>query len=356
MNFEIFLKSKVLCVTDKWILSFRKGKLLLYNSQKELINQVCLEGIRHNGLLQRLLRLEPRLAVPLDDNSFLVSYNGKMLRYDITLNQLHTEQVYEKRMKNPLSICLIENETYGKEFYYGEYIWNEEKGPVSVFRRRNGAWDKVYTFSAGAITHIHNIIYCQEKKCFYILTGDEDKESGIWVADYTFETVRQLVGGMQQFRACIAFLEEDYLYYATDTPLEQNFLYRIHLLDNRLEKLGNINGSCIYGAVQGDLKLFSTTVEPDSSLPKWRYKFTRKLGKGIIDRYSHLYMIDCNKKPKELLALRKDRLPMWLFQFGTITFPYNTTNDIFITTQAVKPKYGITLKIKSECKETANEI
>lgn len=85
MGVEIFLKSKALCVTYNNILSFRKGKLLLssYDNPKKIIQSCRLKHTLTN-LNQRLFRLEPRFAMPIDGLHYLVTFNGTMLKYFIS--------------------------------------------------------------------------------------------------------------------------------------------------------------------------------------------------------------------------------------------------------------------------------
>lgn len=344
MTAHIVLKSKVLCITYKYIISYKKGKLLLFDFKtKNLIQIFKIKKILFK-IQERLLRLEPRIAIPIDENNFLISFNGSMLCYNVLTNKCNIEQQYSKGMKNPLYICSILNEGE-KEFYYGEYIWNNDKAEVSIYRRRHDYWEVAFTFEAGTIKHIHNIIYDKLGKRFFIFTGDENCESGIWIADSKFNRVELFLGGLQKFRACVAFIEGKYLYYATDTPLEKNHIFKVNLESAEVEELCDLPGSCIYGTMLQGKKFFATTVEPDSSLPVWRYRITRKLGKGISNRYSYLFYLNEEDNPIEVLKLKKDMLPMWLFQFGNIMFPYNETNKLYITTQAVRPKHGVTLEI-----------
>lgn len=343
-----FLDGKLLCVTSNKLLIYKRGILCfsLLEEPEKIIKQIKIQGVLgRNSILARLLRLEPRCAVALGDEDFLLSFNGKIMHYNTDSNSLEIEHVFEKGMNNPLSFCCITLENGEKEVYYGEYIWNSEKGPVAIYRRKDRTWSKVYEFPANCITHIHNIVYDDLHNSFYILTGDENDESGIWSADREFKEVKPLIKGKQQYRACVAFIGNEYLYYATDTPLETNHIYRVPLkcnTDAEVECVCEIPGSCIYGAKIGNRYFLSTTVEPDSSLPSWRYRITSKLGEGIRDRYSYVFQINANGTVTECGKFKKDFWPMWLMQFGNVLFPYNETNKVYFTTQAVYPGHAKT--------------
>lgn len=342
MRITKILEGRVLSATEKYILVYDKGNLIVYANDKK--NSIVKKVIVGNWtekitLLNRLLRKEPRCAVQINDSQFLISYNGKIYNYDIKNNKLVIEHVYEKGMKNPLCFCVEKREDGTINVYYGEYIWNENKGPVAVYKRADSCWEKVFEFKAGLVTHIHNIIFDEKRKCFYILTGDSDEESGIWLANNDFSTVTPLVIGKQEYRACTLFPVEDGVVFATDTPLKENYISKLVIekgVVSRIQKLISLPGSCIYGGNINGNYYFATTVEPDSSLGKLRYKFTYKLGKGIKDRYSHIIRMSENGSINEIYKSKKDGFPMWLFQFGNFIFPYNTTNNIIVVSQALK--------------------
>lgn len=347
-----FIDGKLLCATKDKLLIYKKGKLYWSNFDEpgKINKYVRIQRLSGNiNILARLLRLEPRCAIVLDKDNFLVSFNGRILRYNIVSNSLVEEHKLKRGMNNLLSFCAVTLETGEKEIYYGEYIWNIEKGPVAIYKRENGEWRKIYEFPSNSITHIHNIVYDDLHELFYILTGDDDDESGIWVADRNFEEVKALIKGKQQYRSCVAFISDGYLYYATDTPLEINHIYRISLKnDLQVECVCEIHGSCIYGTSIGNKYYLATAVEPDSSLPNWRYRITSRLGKGIQDRFSHIIQISENGTVKECGKLKKDSWPMWLMQFGNVLFPYNETQTVFFTTQAVLPGHAKTFYLEKD--------
>lgn len=348
---KVFCRGKVLCATEQYVLYYRKGCLFVaHTDTSDTVMQSYPLGTRFSGLsvLERLTRSEPRCAVMLSKDVALISFSGAVLRYDIRSNKLITEHLYDKGMRNPLQFCVRPMADGDKNVYYGEYIWNQEKGPVAVFKREKNVWGKVYEFPANSITHIHGIVYDPYRNCFYILTGDADSESGIWVADEAFATVKPLLIGKQAYRSCVAFPTENGLLYATDTPLGKNGIYAATVQGDNcttIEEKYVLPGSCIFGTYLGNKFYFSTTVEPDSTLPNWRYRLTNKLGAGILDRYSHVIQVEPDGSAKEIFKRKKDALPMWLFQFGNIQFPYNETDKLLINLQSLKNRHGLTLQL-----------
>lgn len=345
-----YCKGKLLCAIGEYLLSYRRGALLL--SKKETPNWIIKETkiggfLSKFELSSRLLRLEPRCAAPIDDSRIIISHNGRILIYNIHTNEIFVDHEYERGMKNPLFFCVTEGQAENT-IYYGEYIHNTEHGPVAVYKREKEKWEKVYEFPANTVTHIHGIIHDKYRNQFIILTGDSDSESGIWLADQSFNSVTPILKGNQQYRACVAFPRPDGLVYATDTPLEANALYYVKYDiadDNKIKKLCEIPGSCIYGTNVNGKDYISTTVEPDSSLAGWKYRLTYRLGKGIKDRFSYIFQITDDGVIHEKVRVKKDWLPIWLFQFGNFLFPYNDGNDVYYTTQSLKDGHGKTFKL-----------
>lgn len=338
MNIGLLSKERVLYLGKEESLSYKHGALIYRNRDYK---QKCKIG----GLLtcatffERLLRLEPRCSVRIDSNTFLVSCSGMVLRYEVNQNHAYKEMEYKKGMRNPLSfLSLSDDGSQENRVFFGEYVWNEAKGPVSIYERTGPTWKIVYTFPPNTITHIHALYYDKYRDGFIILTGDEDRESGIWFANRSFSEIRPVLLGSQQYRACVAFPTRDGLIFATDTPLEQNYIYEVSINEefevDSVIPVYEINGPCIYGTIIGEKMFFSTSVEPDSSLPKWSYRFTRKLGRGVKTHYSEIIERDAEGVFSVVFRVRKDFLPIWLFQFGNILFPQNSTSRLCFVLQA----------------------
>lgn len=292
-------------------------------------------------IIERLMRMKPRAALFLDNNSFIFSDHGYIYRCFVSDKQLITEHKFLKGMNNPLSFCTRYDEN-GKllDVMYGEYISNDNRGPVSIYRRvSDGRWNKIYEFPSHTIQHIHNIVFDKFRNRYLIMTGDLDAESGIWEADIDFKAVKPLVRGSQKYRACVLMPTKNYLYYVTDTPLEQNYVYRMYN-DGKTERVSEIPGPCIFGVEKNNYLYFSTSVEGDPTLGRWKYKFSNKLGMGVKDRYSHLFRLSKEGEIEEIAKFKKDCLPMWLFEFGNIKFPISDDNKVYVCPQSLKVKYG----------------
>lgn len=339
MIVEYYLPEMVLASNKHYILGYKKGKLILRDKKnKKIIKQKRIEQFYKSFTwIERLLRLTPRAAVSVSDTEFIYSHHGVIYLYDCASNEIKKEHEFSRGMNNPLSFCIRrDNEGKVKSILYGEYIWNESKGPVAIYCRENMEWKKVYEFASNTITHIHNIVYDSIGSRYLILTGDQDTESAIWEADLCFQRVIPLVRGLQKYRACVAFATDKGIIYATDTPLEKNALFCLDR-NNKVVKICDMPGPCIYGKLFQDALYFSTSVEGDAAMSKWAYRLSNKLGNGVSDYYSHIIMYDVNGNVKEIYKNKKDCLPMWLFQFGNILFS-NSSEELLIYHQSCKAK------------------
>lgn len=342
MNIQIKIESnfKPLVVEEYLWISYKKGGIFYHESIGEtpvFLGKFPLKWwqkiLISNRMTERFSRIEPRSCIKINDKKYLVSFCGAIYCIDVESKTILIEHLFRKGMANPLGFCELKGiEGFDDCIVYGEYIWNTDKGMVSIYARMNGAWEKAFSFSAGTICHIHSIIADATMNRVFILTGDSNEESGIWIAKNNFNEVYPILYGQQKFRSCVAFPMNQGLLYATDSPLESNQLFFASITDNTwtARAVFDLPGPVVYGLKLGSNYVFATTVEPDSSLPKYRYFFTRKLGKGLMDRYSHIIYGNIDDGFKELLKLKKDCYPMWLFQFGNVHFPVTDSCDQLI--------------------------
>lgn len=354
MTIRQLSNKKLLSLNKDTSLFYRKGKLYIGDAEGQSFFCKIPMG-RCKGLLaklrltERLLRLEPRVACALPDGNYLLSCGGVIYRVDLKEKALRKELQLRPGMNNPLSFTRRHAGTPEEEIMFGEYFSNEQKEPVSIYRRRAGRWHRVYSFPAGQVYHIHGVVADDAKGWIYILTGDQDQASAIWRTTDDFQTVEPLVRGSQQYRSCVAFPTEEGLIYATDTPREENHLYRLYQEGGQWHTapICTIPGPCIYGTQRANGWYFATSVEGDDTLPPLRYRFSNKLGPGVQDRYSHLILCSSAATPRELAKLKKDWLPMLLFQFGNCTFPDAPAHaPLLCTPLSVKHYDGKTVQLE----------
>lgn len=312
---------------DKSMLSYKSGKILyeVINNRSFSVRLPLNAWKRlcsHSRMAERFLRLTPKCVERIDDIQFLISYAGAVYCLNVESQELKEEHHYCPMMNNPLYFTKIEGiEGFTDGVLYGEYPINPSRNPISIYQRSIiGIWEKIYTFN-GSILHIHNIIPDKSRGCVYILTGDENKESGIWEARNDFKDVKPIVIGSQQYRSCVAFPTKGGLIYATDSPLEKNSLYYLNIERKKTFYLADITGACVFGTEKEGKYYFAADVEPDASLPLWKYWTTYKLGKGIKDRKVRVYAGNLDEGFKVVAEFEKDNWPYTAFQFGNVLFP-----------------------------------
>src|SRR5690242_5923125 len=227
------------------------------------------------------------------------------------------------RGTRPLHITAVP----GGAVYWGEYFDNASRDEVHIYASTDGglAWSVAYTFPKGAIRHVHNIVHDPWGDFLWILTGDYGDECRILRAACDFSHVDVVLQGKQQARAVAAIPTEAALYFSSDTPLEQNYIYGLDRKGS-LSQLAAISTSSIYGCRVGDNLFFSTMVEP-SDVNR--------------DPTVRVYAADTHTPNhwQPALQWQKDRWPMGLFQYGNAFLPNgnNATPYLAVTTIAVQP-------------------
>jgi hypothetical protein len=226
------------------------------------------------------------------------------------------------RGSRPLHITAVP----GGRLFWGEYFDNPTRDEVHIYGSADGgmSWDVAYTFPKRAVRHIHNIVHDPWQDCLWVLTGDYGDECRILRASYDFSSVEVVLQGKQQARAVAAVPTEDGLYFASDTPLEQNFVYRLGR-EGTLSCLARLSSSSIYACQVGSHLFFSTMVEPS--------EINR-------DPMVRIYGAQANnpRRWEPLLSWRKDRWPMKFLQYGNAFLPdgINPTQYLAVTTVAVE--------------------
>ncbi|UFH46681.1 hypothetical protein LNP27_01220 [Flavobacterium galactosidilyticum] len=287
------------------------------------------------GLIWRVLRLGVRYAVAISDDKLLVVFDKKFFEINILTNS-YKVTFDIPRGNRPLNIAKVENlSSFDDTLYFGEYFGNFKRESVNIYKRLlNGKWIIVYSFPEGIIEHVHAIIPDSYRNCLWILTGDFDNASGIWMAKNDFKDVKPILRGEQIFRACVAFPEEKGIVYATDSQFETNSIRILYEKENDewvSDFICEINGPAIYGCKVKDNLFFSTSVEGDSESKGRFFKFLdRQPGPGIKEGFSHIVGGNLEKGFASLTRNKKDMFPFILFQFGAITFPTGINETEFL--------------------------
>lgn len=266
-----------------------------------LIYQQPMLNILQNPFLTRLLRTDVSHILALEDNSLLIFFDHRILKIQGT-DIISDYQIISCR-------CPI-NVLYHREaslIVWGDYVVSKNKMPISIYISTDlgVSWKKKYTFKVGRIRHIHNIIYDNFRKHYWILTGDKNEESGIWMT-HDFLTLTPYLVGSQQYRAVSIIPMKDRLIIPTDTEVETNHIKYYSHKEKVLENIQEINGSAMYASRINHHLFISTMYEPS------------KVNKS---KYAELWHSINGDSWEKLLFFRKDNLPVKYFQYPIIKIP-----------------------------------
>lgn len=294
-------------------------------------------GLVNRGILERLLRGGIHHILKID-RTYIIFFDRSI----ITLLNSKIQSVYNvETCKRPLNICI---NPVNKHIYWGDYVAGRERMPINIYRSKNKgkSWEIIYTFQPGIIRHIHNIIYDRFQNHYWILTGDTDRESGIWMTN-DFKEISPIFYGSQKFRATSLIPLNDGLIIPTDTELEENHIQYYSYSDKTLNAIKKIPGSSIDAIQINGISFISTMVEP-SPINK--------------SKYVKLYGSLKNKKWYELLSFKKDILPGKYFQYPLINLPNyenNYTSDhYYFNVRNTAKNNGILIYSKDELLDLMN--
>ncbi len=324
------------------LVCYKKGKILVLEDGR-IIKTIPVFGSAKERILggcrcaYRLLRLGVRAALAVAEDRILLSVGNSIYELELSTGELSGGYFCGEGIR-PLSFTDVRGLTSIDEgIYFGGYLGNREKKPVSVYKREaKDSWRVVYTFPQGAVNHIHTVVCDPYRDCLWIYTGDFGESAAIWKVTDNFNKVERVCCNEQKYRGCVVFPLPEGLLYATDSPFADNFIYLMNPEDYSVKMIAPIAGSCIYGCKWKDNYVFSSTVEGDGrNTSKFEFFFGRKRGVGIKDDYVHLYCGDLADGFKEIYKEKKDWLPFYTFQFGVFKFPYGVNNGDVLYFQPV---------------------
>jgi hypothetical protein len=207
--------------------------------------------------------------------------------------------------------------------FWGEYFDNPQRAELHIYTSndRGVTWEVAYTFSKGAIRHVHNIIHDPWENCLWILTGDDGSECRILKASCDLRHVEVVLSGNQQARAVAMVPTRDGVFFSSDTPFEANHVYFLDRQGN-LARVADLTSSSIYGCRAGESVFFSTMVEPSSV---------------NLERTVNVFGSADGKQWQSVLSWSKDGWPLGLFQYGNAFLPdgNNTSGLLAMSTIAV---------------------
>jgi len=307
---------RALYVSETGRLYISKAYSILYSDDLGL--KWHLDAILHKNVLvatlsklrifARLLRYYvAALGVLSDGTRIVVARDGV---YQAKSNEINMTRTFEiKRGSRPLNITIDDHDRilFGE---YGDLPVDHEK---FIYASADGgeSFHAIYSFAPDDIRHIHNIIWDRFDGGYWVMVGDFDKQPGIGKLSVDFKKLEWLGRGSQEVRAVGVIVEQDCLYYGTDSEICQNYIVRMDKKTGEIKKLVAVEGSSLYATRFGDVRLISTCVEP-SHVNR--------------SRQSVIYASVDGDNWQPIQFFNKDFLNAKLFQFGTVVLP---TSDYY---------------------------
>ncbi|MEL7834105.1 hypothetical protein [Fodinibius sp. Rm-B-1B1-1] len=274
-----------------------------------------------NRWLSRLFRNEVHHVIKIRDGIFACFAFGKIYLVEENIGQV--EVIGNIKGSRPLKIC-----SDGSCIYYGVYTGNTERKPIKLFSYllEESKWSVYHIFNN--IRHIHGVFWDQYESNLWVTTGDLDHESIIWRFNDKGEP-EKIATGSQQTRAVDLLFTKDAIFYTTDAPNEQNYIYCLDRKSGQVEQLQEIGGPVFYGKALENGLFFSTVVEPSEV--------------NRMDAVELWYSNDEGKNWKKIKEFKKDFGHMKLFQYGQIKFPNGSGdgNNLWFTPYATEYDHQI---------------
>lgn len=303
MQADTVIRSRVVYVSTERMLAARGTRILESKDGGAVWKQVAVlpvstrdKAVMSSRMFSRLLRKGVH-HLAMGNTCSLIVANRNIYQMQEGLIRL-LGPVHGSR---PLSLC----SAYGA-FYYGEYRSNPERSPVHIWKLKENKieWEAAWQFSG--IRHVHGVFHDPYKNVLWVTTGDLDHEAGIWRTDDDFATLEKIAGGCQRFRAVQLLFTREHVYFGSDTPDEQNHIFRMDREGKNVEKLAAVGSSVFYGCKVGDHLFFSTAVEPSRVNTTW---------------YAEVWGSADGTNWHLVRRFKKDIWPMKYFQYGQVLFP-----------------------------------
>jgi len=310
--FDKKIKGSILFNNSVLLYKFKKGKILTscdqdisWNIKEQLPETSSIDNLAYRfHFLSRLLRKGVHHFYPIDKETSCFIYNKRIK----IVSKKNTVLDLPLQGSRPLSFEIIDN-----KIFFGEYRSNPERTPISVFSidlNSEPSLQKAYTFYN--IRHIHGVYKDPYTSSIYITTGDQNNESAIFRSSDNLKSVEKVLSGSQQTRAIKLLFDSHFIYFGSDTPNEQNHLYKLNRETKNVTRLTEVGSSVFHGCKVGDWLFFSTAIEP-SNVNK--------------TKYAEVWASPDGNDWRCILRLKKDVFPMKYFQYGQIFFPKGPGDD-----------------------------
>jgi len=152
--------------------------------------------------------------------------------------------------------------------YYGEYFRNPKRGNVKIFFSSDDAktWDDFFNFAPKEIKHIHAICYDEYSNSLWVTTGDAQNEVLIGYFQNNSSELKIVAIGIQKIAAISLLFTKDYVYWGSDTPFLDSFIYQFDRNSNTIKPHKKLNSMAWYASrLKHSLMAISTAVVHNKS-------------------------------------------------------------------------------------------
>ena len=275
----------------------------------------------------RAFRLGVRALRILKSGTILVVANRKL--YRIADNNIESTHCFRHGF-GPLRQGWCEDDN--GHCYLTEYSLNNARTVASqiLLSCNDGeSWEVIKSLIG--IRHIHCMQYDPFAHGLWMGTGDKNSESSISYSQDFGKTWIVFGSGDQTFRAVSLLFTNEYIYWGSDAPSRQNYIFRRHRKSDSVEKLAAVNGTVLYSTMLGNgIMLFGTTDEGNSE------------GKNpTSDKKAHIWASYDGTHWEDIINWEKDSWP-YILGFGSVLFAGgHPGSGLFYTTKAVKGMDGV---------------
>jgi hypothetical protein len=274
-------------------------------------------------ICSRLLRLGIRNVIKLKSGTILAVANRRL--YRVTDKNIEVTYVFKKGF-GPLREGWCEDSQ--GNCYLAEYFLNMDKKHQSDLLKSvddGKTWEVVYSIEK--ITHIHLVLYDKYSNSIWLGTGDKDFESIISFSKDEGKSWVTIGSGDQTYRTVGLLFTREYVYWGSDAPTRQNYIFRYDRKSGKIEKLAAVSGPVYYSVIFADsIFIFGTTDEALTSLS---------------DKSVHMWASKDGNIWEDIGRWYKDLWP-YIFGFGVILLPLGKSdNSIFFTLESTKKSHRV---------------
>ncbi|HUF08877.1 MAG TPA: hypothetical protein VMO47_06120 [Rhodothermales bacterium] len=191
--------------------------------------------------------------------------------------------------------------------FFGEYLTNNERGPIRVYRLPSGSLELevVHVFPAGDVRHVHGIFNDPQSGCLWCVTGDRGEECRIMRTVDGFRTIEVVGAGDETWRTVSLLFHARGLIYGSDAEFQQNYIYSLDPETGVRTRLAVTEGPVYYAYTNGIDHCLAVTAEGCASQTEF---------------VASIWRVSEDGKANRLLKVAKDRYPNQ-FLVGTLHFP-----------------------------------